>query len=444
MSSGRQANGSETSRQVIPGNALRWGTTNPITAHAGHGSVSCRKARPGMGSQSPGEMRGQKIVRAEVELIEKGLPPPPRMEVTAQGGGVEVVHWLADEWRALCDEGSHDQPFYRPEWIGAYVNAFASEQTLQVITARSGGRLRAVLPLLEERTFFCGLLVKKLRGAANVHSCRFDLVRAAGPDGEAAVEAIWNFLRDLPGWDVLELPDVPLGGSVEQLLAAAEKEGYPTARRESLRSPYLLLPQGDSGEESWLWRTDAKFRANLRRRRRNLATRGTLRLRRVETADPDALQRVLELEKSGWKGRAGSAIACNPKTRQFYEGVARRAQQFGYLALYFLELDARPIACHFGLAHRGRYFLPKPAYDEKYREFSPGQLLVNAVLRDCAERGFSEFDFLGPWMEWKGEWTSEVRPHAFCYIFNKSPLGWALWTTKFKLKSVVKSWLGVR
>src|SRR5262245_29330847 len=100
----------------------------------------------------------------------------------ALSGGVEIIERLAEEWRALCAEGPCDQPFFRPEWVAAYVHAFASEKKLLILTARVDGRLRAVLPLVEEWAFFHGLPVRMLRGASNAHSGRFDLVRGAGQD----------------------------------------------------------------------------------------------------------------------------------------------------------------------------------------------------------------------------------------------------------------------
>src|SRR5262244_571341 len=115
------------------------------------------------------------------------------VRVSAETGGVEVIEVLAEEWRRLCEEGQCDEPFYRPEWIAAYVRAFARQAKVVVVTARVEGELKAVLPLIEEGSLFCGIPVKKLRGAANVHSCRFDMVCAPGAEGEAAVRAIWKF-----------------------------------------------------------------------------------------------------------------------------------------------------------------------------------------------------------------------------------------------------------
>ena len=46
------------------------------------------------------------------------------MVVAVHRGGVELVDRWADEWRALCNRAVDDQPFYRPEWIGAHIRAF--------------------------------------------------------------------------------------------------------------------------------------------------------------------------------------------------------------------------------------------------------------------------------------------------------------------------------
>jgi CelD/BcsL family acetyltransferase involved in cellulose biosynthesis len=110
--------------------------------------------------------------------------------------------------------------------------------------------------------------------------------------------------------------------------------------------------------------------------------------------------------------------------------------------MYFLEFDGRPIAGHFGLTHGNRYFVPKLAFDERYSALSPGHLLVNAVARDCAERGVVEFDFLGGQMEWKARWTPLARKLHSVYIFSDDRLGRTLHAAKFGLKSAVKRILG--
>ncbi len=97
-----------------------------------------------------------------------------------------------------------------------------------------------------------------------------------------------------------------------------------------------------------------------------------------------------------------------------------------------------------GLEHGGRYFLLKPGYDESLRECSPGQLLMEEVVGACIDKGLHEFDFLGPDMVWKRDWTDKARRHTWLYVFNDSALGRALCSAKFRwgpaVKEVVARW----
>ena len=89
-------------------------------------------------------------------------------------GGVEIIERFAHEWRELCAEGPCDQPFFRPEWIEAYMRAFAPGKRMLIFTARVNGRLRALLPLIQGWALFHGLPVRMLRSATNaqlLHLC---------------------------------------------------------------------------------------------------------------------------------------------------------------------------------------------------------------------------------------------------------------------------------
>ena len=367
----------------------------------------------------------------QIENSKENVETPIVAEV--HHGGIELVERLAAEWRELCLESPGDEPFYHPEWIEAYLRAFAPSAKLRVITARAGGRLKAILPLTPSREYFSGLPARILRSPSNVHSCRSDLVRGAGASGDAAAMAIWNHLRESRDWDVLELLSVPAGGAAEMLVAAAQHDGFLTGQYLAMSSPYITLA-GRGGEDWWLQQTDSKFRGNLRRRMRKLTAEDPVTLTRIETADPEALQRFYDLEQRGWKGRAGSAIADDAEVRMFYDLAAATAAQQGYFSLYFLEWKGRVLAGHFGLTYKGVYMVPKLAYDEDFQQYAPGHVMIYEVVGDCVRRGLREFDFLGHAVSWKKEWTQEQRTLSYRYIFRQGLLGRALHTVKFKIK----------
>jgi CelD/BcsL family acetyltransferase involved in cellulose biosynthesis len=364
-----------------------------------------------------------------------------KLTVRVQTGGVEIVSQLAEDWRRLCDEDPGGEVFYRPEWVEAHLRAFAPQATVIVISAWSGERLRGVLPLMHERTFLSGMPVARLVVPAGLYSCRAGLVHGQGEDAEEVLRALWQAVKELRGWDVLDVSFVLDGNGLDQISAIAAAEGFPVARKRMTQSLYLPIASPAQGQPPWLAGTRPKFRANLRRSRRQLEEQGTLALTHYSTADPEALGRFYELEGSGWKGEQGTAIKCDPRMRQFYDAVAQAAAQYGYLSLDFLELNGKPIAGHFGLTFRGRYYLAKAGYDETYHRQGPGQLLTHEVLSESVARGLHELDFVGPATWDESRWASARRTHFRVFIFRKGLYGRLLYALRISAWDAAKSLL---
>jgi CelD/BcsL family acetyltransferase involved in cellulose biosynthesis len=174
-------------------------------------------------------------------------------------------------------------------------------------------------------------------------------------------------------------------------------------------------------------RVDAKFRQNLRRRRRRLAEHGKVTYVQVAGKDANELDCALAdffvIEASGWKGRGGTAIAQRPELVGFYTQIARDASKRGALTLGFLEVNNHRVAAHLSLVHAGRHYLLKLGYDESFHEYSPGQQLTSEMIRDSCRRGLVEFDFLGPCMDWKLDWEPALRDHTWLTIFRPTRAG---------------------
>jgi CelD/BcsL family acetyltransferase involved in cellulose biosynthesis len=335
---------------------------------------------------------------------------------------------LESEWNTLA-ESCGAGPFQRHECIRAWIQCFASEARLVILTARDPkGRLAAALPLIARWDFVCGVPVPLLEGTANTHSCRFDMI-ASNP--KAAGTAFLRFLRARGGWAALRLIDVAEGGSAWEIYRAAEAASLPVGAWESERSPYLSLP---SSYAAILATKSPLFRANLRRRRRQLERLGTLVVERVTDASvlPQRLDEGLALEQRGWKGKQGTAIAQEPQTRAFYVEWAKALAGQGHLSLFFLRLNGKAIAFHYGLVHDGVYYVPKLAYDDSLKGCSPGLVLLEEALKDAIARGLRSYDFLGAEADWKNRWSSSVRANHWLFVFRNTRFGRTLRKAKFE------------
>ncbi|MEZ5943736.1 MAG: GNAT family N-acetyltransferase [Planctomycetaceae bacterium] len=124
-------------------------------------------------------------------------------------------------------------------------------------------------------------------------------------------------------------------------------------------------------------------RRDLNRKWRRLEELGTVDIRTLNDADdlPKWVDDFLRIEKSGWKGKEGTAIGCKPLGHAYFSDMCSRLFREGRLNMIGLFLNDEPIAirCSF-LAAPGAFFF-KPAYNEEYSKYSPGVHLEVELIR---------------------------------------------------------------
>ena len=114
------------------------------------------------------------------------------------------------------------------------------------------------------------------------------------------------------------------------------------------------------------------------------------------------------------------------------------AEEFGDLLMTVIECNQEPIAAAYCFRYRDRLYTPKMGLDERFKKGGPGQLIVQAVLRDCVGRGITLCDFVGPSADWESKWTPVTRTHHWIWIFRKSLYGRLLHAAKFTARDAVK------
>ncbi len=325
------------------------------------------------------------------------------------GGAVAVSLPGAGEWDELADR-AQAPPFLRPGWIAAWQRAFGSGE-LQTIEVRRGGELAAILPMVQQRG--------RLRAPANWHTPMFGPL---GTDSEARLEVVARaFEQPSPVVD-LNLVDGD-DGELESIARVAREAGRSTLTRCVANSPYISLGSDFAEYERGLSRNRRKA---LRRHRRKLEEEGAVRLEVHDgRTDLDSLiAEVFAVEAAGWKGRNGTAMSSHPETACFYTDVARWAADRGWLRLALLRLDGRPIACDFALEQGGVWYTLKAGYDEEFRSFGPGALLLSDEIAYCCEQpDLSRMDLLGHEDSFKASWTTQSSPRTWIRSFSKSPVG---------------------
>lgn len=138
-------------------------------------------------------------------------------------------------------------------------------------------------------------------------------------------------------------------------------------------------------------------RSQWRRAGRRLAHQGRLAFSIEEDARDFAAryEEFQALEASGWKGRAGTAIAVVPRDTAFFHSLLGSLASAGHLRWHVLRLDGRAIAMEIGIRFAARLVIYKVAYDEALRGHSPGHLVwARALEAACADPSIRTIDLL--------------------------------------------------
>jgi CelD/BcsL family acetyltransferase involved in cellulose biosynthesis len=307
---------------------------------------------------------------------------------------VRRVGPLLDEWAALADRVGAP-PALHPGYVRAWVDAFSSPRRLRALAVRRDGELAAVLPVVMART---GLMTRPQSEVEEV-----GLVS----DDPRAAAAVMGAALELPvAW--LLLRPVPDGAPTHRALtAAAARAGCPLAARTVETQAYIDLTGG--WEQYWKTR-GSKLRSDISRRRRRLGELGEVTVEGHEAGALDAaLDDALRIEASGWKGRSGTAMAASPAHERFYRSMARWAEGRGWLRLWFLRLDGRPIAFRLGIEAFGVFSSLKIGYLEEFAAQSPGKVLEAAVIESLHASDCRRFEYAGHTSDHKTRWATGSR-----------------------------------
>ncbi|MEA2449098.1 MAG: hypothetical protein QOG63_1030 [Thermoleophilaceae bacterium] len=306
----------------------------------------------------------------------------------------------ADEWNALALR--RPTPFLTHEWITAWEAAYGGAGLRHVVLRDADGALRAGASIERDHPWL-------LSAAANDHSGVWDVVaRDMGARREA-----WERIADL-GAARVRFPG--MFGDPDSAGAAARAlhdRGYRLVREDGPRGPVMqLAPDWDAQ----LRRVSRNLRSQLGRRRRALERHAPLVFRTVTGGDElDAeLDCLFELEGSGWKRRAGTAILSDPRSEQLYRSFAHAAARRGWLRVHLLEVGGRPVAGDLSCVLDGVAFLLKTGYAEDggLARLSPGLVLRGEAVRHYIEEGLAGYDLGGGADRYKLRWTDTVLPRV--------------------------------
>ena len=324
---------------------------------------------------------------------------------------------LERDWDALYDRAA--QPYFSQSFIWCWTSWQTVSQPrrrkLHCLVGRYGDRVVVIWPFVLHRLALWWV-ARPLGPEATEYS---SVLVEDGPEIKRHVAAAWNALRRSLSCDVILVPFVHVGSTLNQVLSDERMPAYIEVDHTS----YVTWREHPSWE-SYYSSVDSKMRREVKRTRRRLAEQGLLTFTHAAETDecPTIIAWALRKKvarltqrhrRNGWMRK--------PEYQSFLNAIASQSGPSGRLIVSVLKSNDRIIAVDLCTIDRFRIEAFFTVFDSAFRVFGPGQLVMEDGLR-CAFAQSREYDLRLGSEAYKKHWANGSSD-VFSYVFGNSLWG---------------------
>ncbi|MBV2091353.1 MAG: GNAT family N-acetyltransferase [Candidatus Thiodiazotropha sp. (ex Ctena orbiculata)] len=308
-----------------------------------------------------------------------------------------------DQLFALAEKESL---FFSRIWFeNLHRNGFSEDQTLLLACVLDGDKVVALLPLIQpdgEHAY----PVKHLY--TSLYTLLLD-----GNDNRQILACLIEGLRDLPLHSLQLEPVADSDSRVHQLQQTMTSYGYSCHRYFSFYNWYHRT-NGESFSD-YMAARPSRVRNTVGRKQRKLEREQDFRIELFTGSHLDqALADYQAVYNASWKA--------NEVFEPFVEGLAKTLSESGWLRLAILYIDNHPAAAQFWFVAHGKASIFKLVYDEAWKRYSPGTILLAYLMEQVIDRDkVDEIDFLTGNDAYKQDWMSQRRQRWRLSCIDNNP-----------------------
>jgi CelD/BcsL family acetyltransferase involved in cellulose biosynthesis len=329
------------------------------------------------------------------QIAERLLAQEMRIGIIETSNAVEQ---LRPEWESLWARIPQAGPFQNPDWLLPWWRHIGNGQ-LFFLTIRDGAELVGIAPFYVHSDG--GVRQLTLLGNGVSDTCDL-LIDPNCPGAEAALAH--EIERCGACWDCYDFRDLPASSILIHLCRGG------VCGTLSEDTPCVVL-----GLANWLAGGERapckKLLADLRRCRRRAEEIGPVRIELTQgDAVSDALEALFQIHASRWNALGASGMLCGASVQAFHHEVAERFARRGWLRLCRLYVGHRLAAVTYGFCVRRRAYYYIGGFDPEFSRLGAGRIILDEVIRQAAQEGAAEFDFLRGEEGYKLRWGGRPRP----------------------------------
>jgi CelD/BcsL family acetyltransferase involved in cellulose biosynthesis len=323
-----------------------------------------------------------------------------------------------ETWNAVLSKSKDDTVFLTWENIVTSVQFIDSKNTMRLLFAMDEDKILGIAPLRQSSyKLFNGLSYTVIEPLAYGNSDYTGIILT-----ERETECLQSFVKYLfqyKNWDFIYLYDIPETSILSNILIQS-RQSFPRFTIEKGRiCPYLPLP--DSVDDL-LEGLSAKFRKNLRRSIKALeANFGKIELKQFDElfSLEEGMAAFFDLHQKRWLSKGNEGVYHTDESRQKTMNSVKFLAEKGWLQLYFLTVDNKPIATQFCLEYKQKLHYGLGGFDPAFSSYSVGNIIILKVIEQSIQRKIKEYDFMKGAESYKFNWTNLYRHNLRITFVNR-------------------------
>jgi hypothetical protein len=338
--------------------------------------------------------------------------------------GMEGLESLRDAWNEIVSGMTRRHFFHLWEWHHSYLKCLEPDpDNMMFFLFTKGETPIAIFPLQLTKISLGGLKLKALAFPSHNHILLCDLVCRREALPLPLFQLLSQYLRNQgKSWDMIQLPHL-----LEDACAIQVTNNH-------LHSRFLLRHEGrcdfmdtTGTYEPFLSGLSKNFRRSLKRAKQYLdeLPRPQFTFTQNGPELEERFEAFMDVEASGWKGShgIGTAIKLHPSLRCFYQTLTRTLSASGKVSINTLTTDGKCIAAQFCIPLNDTVYILKIGYDEAYKRYAPGNLLLDLFIKRCMDDCTIKNINLITDAEWHEDWRPKSYGKSKLYLFNTTPAG---------------------
>jgi len=329
---------------------------------------------------------------------------------------------LPESANTLFADAEKESVFFSRTWLESLTqNALEDDQSILLACVVERGRVLAILPLM-------GRDSEHWHSLGHIYSSLFSLSLAKN-NRRAVLACLVEGLNQLPVYSLRLAPVAENDDRLRSLQQAMETSGFSCHRYFRFYN-WTHRFQGETFAD-YMAARPAKVRNTIARKQRKLEREHGYRIC-LYTGD-DLQQGLADYNAvytASWKAKELFS--------GFIEGIAASLSDRGWLRLAILYIEEKPAAAQFWFVVHGKASIFKLAYDEAWKRYSPGSILISYLMEHVIDTDeVDEIDFLTGNDAYKMDWMSDRRVRwGLCCGKPRQPIG-----KSARIADAVKAWM---